>query len=330
VWGMEFDLTSNVTLNVTLQDIYDARDAIGGRLHRTPTFSATTLGEMAGVELFVKAELLQKTGSFKPRGVLNKLASLTPEERERGVIGISAGNHAQALAYGAGREGIPCTVVMPATASVNKAAAARGYGAEVVLHGETTIEAFAEYDRLLEARGLVPVHPFDDPYVIAGQGTVGLEMLEDVPDMEAVVVPVGGGGLIAGIAIAIKEQRPDVRVVGVEPEGAPSLTRALAAGRVEPLTSVSTIADGLAAPFAGPNTLAIAQRYVDEVVLVSDEEIARALGLVLERTKLQGEPAGVAGVAALLAGRCGLRPGARVVTPICGGNVDHVRLKALL
>jgi len=315
---------------VTLSDIHAARSVIGDRLHRTPTFSATTLGEMAGVRLWLKAELLQKTGSFKVRGVLTKLASLTSEERARGVIGISAGNHAQALAYGAALEGISATVVMPATAVTSKVAACRGYGAEVVLHGATTIEAFLEYDRLLEARGLTPVHPFNDLHVLAGQGTLGLELLEDVPDLEAVIVPVGGGALLGGIATAIKESRPGVRVVGVEPEGAPSLTRALEAGRVVPLDAVRTIADGLAAPFAGDLTLAIAQRYVDDVVLVSDAEIAAALGLVLERAKLQGEPAGVAGVAALLAGKCGVRPGARVVTPICGGNVDRARLKELL
>jgi threonine dehydratase len=292
--------------------------------------TATTLGAMAGVELLVKAELLQRTGSFKPRGVLTKLARLTPEERARGVIGISAGNHAQALAYGAACEGIACTVVMPATAVASKVAATRGYGAEVVLHGITTIEAFAEYDRLRTARRLVAVHPFDDPHVIAGQGTVGLEILEDVPDVDAVVVPVGGGGLISGIATALKEQRPEVRVVGVEPEGAPSLTRALEAGRVVPLPSVQTLADGLAAPFAGPLTLDIAQRYVDDVVLVSDDEIVEALRLTLERTKLQVEPAGAAGVAALLVRRCGVRPGARVVTVLSGGNVDRARLKEIL
>jgi threonine dehydratase len=208
--------------------------------------------------------------------------------------------------------------------------ATRGYGAEVVLHGATTIEAFAEYDRLRAAHRLVAVHPFDDPHVIAGQGTVGLEILDDVPDVDAVVVPVGGGGLICGIATALKEQRPGVRVVGVEPDGAPSLTRALEAGRVVPLPSVQTLADGLAAPFAGPLTLDIAQRYVDDVVLVSDDEIVEALRLTLERIKLQVEPAGAAGVAALLARRCGVRPGARVVAVLSGGNVDRARLKEIL
>lgn len=315
---------------VTVQDIYAARATIGGRLHRTPILSAASLGAMAGVELRVKAELLQKTGSFKPRGVLTKLAALTPVERACGVIGISAGNHAQALAYGAAQEGIACTVVMPQSAVESKVAASRGYGAEVVLFGVSSIEAFAEYDRLRDERGLTPVHPFNDPAVIAGQGTVGLEIVEDAPDLEAVVVPIGGGGLISGIAVAVKELRPAVRVIGVEPEGAPSLTRALAAGRVEPLESVRTIADGLAAPFAGELTLEIARRYVDEVVLVSDDEIAHALRLVLERTKLQVEPGGAAGVAALLAGRTGLPNGTRVVAVLSGGNVDRARLKELL
>lgn len=315
---------------ISLADIHAARAIIADRLHRTPTLTATGLGAMAGVRLLVKAELLQKTGSFKPRGVLTRLAGLTAEERARGVIGVSAGNHAQALAYGAAREGIPCTVVMPATAVAGKVAATRVYGARIVQSGTTTIEAFAEYERLLATEGQVPVHPFDDPAVIAGQGTVGLEVLEDVPDLEAVVVPVGGGGLLAGIAVAIKEQRPDVRVIGVEPEGAPSLSRALAAGRVEPLAAVQTIADGLAAPFAGPLTLEIAQRYVDEMVLVSDQEIAQALPLVLERTKLQVEPAAAAGVSALLGRRCALREGARTVAILSGGNIDRARLKELL
>lgn len=315
---------------ITLSDIQAARSVIGDRLHRTPVFTATALGAMAGVELLVKAELLQRTGSFKPRGVLNKLASLTPEERARGVVGVSAGNHAQALAYAAAREGIACTVVMAATAVESKVAATRGYGAEVVLYGASNIEAFTEYDRQVAERGLVPIHPFDDPLIMAGQGTVGLEIVEDVPDLAAVVVPVGGGGLIGGITTAIKEQRPGVRVIGVEPEGAPSLTRALAAGHVERLDSVRTIADGLAAPFASELTLTTARRYVDDVVLVSEQEIAQALALVLERTKLQVEPAGAAGVAALLAGRCGVRPGARVVAVLSGGNVDRARLKELL
>ncbi len=315
---------------VTLSDILAARAVIGDRLHRTPTLSATSLGAMARVQLLVKAELLQKTGSFKPRGVLAKLASLTAEERARGVIAISAGNHAQAVAYGATREGIPCTVVMPATAARSKVMAAREYGARIVQHGATSIEAFAEYDRLLAAEGQVPVHPFADPTVIAGQGTVGLEVLEDMPDLEAVIVPVGGGGLLAGVAVALKEQRPQVRVIGVEPVGAPGLSRALAAGHVTPLETLTTIADGLAAPFASDVTLEVAHRYVDDVVLVSDEEIVQALIVVLERTKLQVEPAGAAGVAALLAGRCRLREGARVVAILSGGNVDRSRLKEML
>jgi len=315
---------------IVLDDVYAARVAIGDRLHRTPLLSARSLGALTGVDLMVKAELLQRTGSFKPRGVLTKLASLTPEERARGVIGISAGNHAQALAYGAAAEGVAATVVMPSTASTAKVEATRSYGAEVILQGATTIEAFAHYDDLLKERGLVPVHPFDDSYVMAGQGTIGLELLEDWPDLDAVIVPVGGGGLLGGVAVAIKEQRPHVRVIGVEPEGAAAMSAALAAGAPVRLSSVSTIADGLAAPFAGPLTLEAAQHYVDDVVTVSDEDIAHALRLVLERTKLQVEPAGAAGMAALFAGVAGVRPGARVVVLLCGGNIDRARLKELL
>ncbi len=315
---------------VTLDDIYGARGVIGARLHRTPILTSATLSRMTGLEVQLKAELLQKTGSFKPRGVLNKLAALTPEERARGVIGISAGNHAQALAYGAALEGIACTVVMPETAVAGKVAASRDYGATVIQYGASTIEAFAEYDRLRESGGYTAVHPFNDPLVVAGQGTVGLEIVEDAPDLEAVVVPLGGGGLISGVALAIKLQRPDVRLVGVEPEGAPSMFRALGQGHIVALDSVRTIADGLAAPFTGELVLDIVRRYVDEVVLVSDAEIASAVGLLLERSKLLVEPAGAAGVAALLTGKGGLTAGTRVVAVLSGGNIDPARLKELL
>src|SRR5919109_361047 len=308
---------------VTLHDIHDARALLGSRLHRTPVLTATTLGAMAGVELLVKAELLQRTGSFKPRGVLTKLAHLTPEERARGVIGISAGNHAQALAYGAAREGIACTVVMPATAVASKVAATRGYGAEVVLHGATTIEAFAEYDRLRTARRLVAVHPFDDPYVIAGQGTVGLEILEDVPDVDTIVVPVGGGGLISGIAVAAAGR---ARIVGVEPEGSTALHSALEAGERVELTPTS-IPDGLNAPHAGTNALAIVRELTDGVVLVSEEEIAHGFRFLYERAKLACEPAGAAAVAAVLAGEGEAGP---TVCVVSGGNVALETAAAIL
>ncbi|MGH2410729.1 MAG: threonine ammonia-lyase [Chloroflexota bacterium] len=315
---------------IALDDVRRARAVIGDRLHRTPILPQPALGDLAGVTLALKAELFQRTGSFKARGVLNKLAGLTPEERARGVIGSSAGNHALALAFGAALEGIAATVVMPLSAPSSKVAAARAYGAEVIQVGATSVEMMREYERLVPLRGQTPVHPFADPLVMAGQGTLALEILEDLPDLEAILVGIGGGGLIGGVATAIKGLAPHVRVVGVEPEGAPGMTRALAAGKVVRLSSVDTIADGLAPPFVGELGLAATQRDVDDVVRVSDAEIREAMALMLEQAKLMAEPAGAAALAALLAGRAGVRPGARVVVVVSGGNIDRARLKSLL
>jgi threonine dehydratase len=321
-----------------LDDIRRARGVIEGRVHRTPLLSAALLGRQAAVRagvdtgvvrLYLKAENLQKTGSFKPRGVLNKLRSLSAEEKRRGLITISAGNHAQALAYAAAAEGLRCIVVMPEGASETKIAASRAYGAEVVIHG-TMHQAFEKVDELRAARGLTLVHPFDDLLIIAGQGTVGLEILEDLPDVDVVIVPIGGGGLISGIAAAIKQSKPDVRVVGVEPHGAPTLTQALAAGRPVRLDSVTTIADGLTAPIAGEHTLAHVRAFVDEIVLVSEEELAAGVRAVLQYAKLLAEPAGAAGVAALLAGRVEAPADARVVAVLSGGNIDLARLRGLV
>jgi threonine dehydratase len=317
-------------MTITIEDIRRAQSVIAGKVHRTPIISSTGLGDMAGVRLSLKAEVFQRTGSFKIRGVVNKLAGLSPEERSRGVIGMSAGNHAQALAFGARLAGISSTVVMPLNAAASKVAATKAYGAEVVQFGATSVEMIAEYERLVAANGQVPVHPFDDPLVVAGQGTLGLEILEDVADLDLVVVGIGGGGLIAGVATAIKELAPHVRVVGVEPEGAPGMTRALAAGHVVRLTTVQTIADGLAPPFVGEIPLGVARRYLDDVVMVNDAEIREAMALVMERAKLWVEPSGAAAFAAILAGRCGARQGARVVAVASGGNIDRVRLKDLL
>lgn len=314
---------------VTLGDIKDARTRVGSDVHRTPLAFSRTFSELLGEHLYLKQECLQKTGSFKPRGALNKLRQLTPEERQRGVITVSAGNHAQSLAYGARISHVRATVVMPANASQGKAEAARAYGAEVVLHGDVKA-AFARCLDLQRERGLTLVHPFDDPAIIAGQGTVGLEILEDLPDADLVIVGIGGGGLISGIATAIKEQRPRCRVVGVEPEGAAAMARSLEARRVVRLETVDTIADGLGAPFAGELTLAHVQRYVDDVVLVSDEEIVKAVRLLLERCKLLVEPAGAAALAALLSGKVTPPPGGRTVAVLSGGNIDLPRLKSIL
>lgn len=307
----------------------DARERIRHRVHLTPVFSATLLGRRAGVRLFLKCENLQKTGSFKVRGVLNKLLQLEPEERGRGVVTVSAGNHAQALAWGSRAAGIDCTVVMPEDASRTKVAASRGYGARVVLHGDV-FGAFEKARALADEEGRTFVHPFDDPAIVAGQGTIGLELSEQAPDATAVVVPIGGGGLIGGIATALKLYGRPLRVYGVEPEGAAAMRRSLDAGRPVRLEAVDTIADGLASPMAGELTYELVRRHVDDVVTVTDGEISRALGEILGWTKLLAEPAGAAAVAALLAGRLPLAEDERVVCLLSGGNVDLDRLKALL
>lgn len=291
-------------------DVERAAGLISGRLHRTPTLSCRTLGP----EVFLKAELLQRTGSFKPRGVLTKLASLTPEEKARGVIAISAGNHAQAVAWGAAEEGLDALVVMWRGASEAKLAATRGYGAAVDLEAGDPAEAFERLAVLLEETGRTLVHPFDDPHTIAGQGTVGLEILEDVPGVETVVVPIGGGGLIAGVATAVAGR---ARVVGVEPELSTAMHSALAAGEPVAVTPTS-VADGLNAPHAGRDALAIVQERVEEVVLVSEAEIENAFRFVYERAKLACEPAGAAAVAAVLSGKV---DGGRTVCVVSGGNV---------
>ncbi|HET9461446.1 MAG TPA: pyridoxal-phosphate dependent enzyme [Gaiellaceae bacterium] len=293
-------------------DIARASVLIRGHLHRTPTLSCRSLGPRA----FLKAELFQKTGSFKPRGMLAKLASLTAEEKSNGIVTWSAGNAAQGAAFAAAREGVECMVFMWSTANPLKVAATRAYGAEVNLEAASPAEAHERLLEYVEETGRAFVHPFDDPVLQTGHGTLGLEVVEDVPDVATIVVPVGGGGLVAGVASAV-----DCRVVGVEPEGAPSLTAALAAGspvHIEP----RSIADGLNAPFTGEGTLDVCRERVAEVVLVSDEEIEEGMRFLYTRAKLACEPAGAAAVAALLAGKIELDAGAPVVAVVSGGNAD--------
>ncbi|MCH8812569.1 MAG: pyridoxal-phosphate dependent enzyme [Gemmatimonadetes bacterium] len=311
-----------------LEHLQEAQARISGSLHRTPVVSSRTLSERVGRPVFLKCENLQKTGSFKVRGALNLILELDDVARGPGVVTISAGNHAQAVAWSAARAGISATVVMPANASPTKVRASEEYGAEVILQG-TIFEAFDLALEVAQDRGLTFLHAFDDPLIIAGQGTVGLEILEDVPDVATVVAPVGGGGLISGVALAVASLAPGARVFGVEPHGACAMRKSLDKGEAVHLESIDTIADGLGAPMAGELTFEVVRHHVEDVVLVSDDEIRVAMAFVLERAKLLVEPAGAAGVAALLAGRIPLADGP-VVAVLSGGNVDLDRLPDLL
>lgn len=320
---------------IGLAEILAARARLGMRVHHTPLLTSHTLGQRIGAHARLKAESMQKTGSFKARGALNKIEQLAPEEKVRGIITVSAGNHAQGVAWAAAAAGVKATVVMAETATPSKVAATRDYGAEVVLYGPSAIESFAAMERLRQERGLTLVHPFDDPAVIAGQGTIGLELLDDWPDLgeqpgDTVVVPIGGGGLIAGIAIALKEQRPRLRVIGVEPAGAASMVVSLHAGHAIHLDRVETVADGLAAPFAGELTYQIVRERVDDVVVLDDATILAGLRFLLERAKLLAEPAGAAATAALLSGAVRVPAGAKVVAVVSGGNIDLNRLQEYL
>lgn len=324
------DSTSHVTLPITLADVQAARERIAGRVHRTPLLSAARLGAPAGVRLFLKCESLQKTGSFKPRGALNRIDLLPAAARERGVVAVSAGNHAQALAWAASAVGVRSTVVMPEHAPRTKVEASRGYGAEVVLHGASSLDALARAREIEREQGLTFVHPFDDADVVAGAGTVSLELLEDLPDVDVVVVPIGGGGLIAGMAVALKALRPSVRIFGVEPARADTMRRSLDSGRVERLEGPRTIADGLAAPMAGDLPLPIVRALVDDVVRVSEEEIAEGMRALVASAKLVAEGGGAAAAAAIIAGRIPAAPNARVAAVVTGGNVDASLLSSVL
>ena len=323
---------------VGLDAILAARQRIAGRVHRTPLLSSATAvrflaaaggPRIADDRLYLKAEHLQKTGSFKARGMTNRIATLDADQRARGAITMSAGNAGQAYAWAGHEAGVPMTVVMATNANPTKVEACRGYGAEVVLEGTHVGEAFAALERIRDARGLTFVHPFDDAAVVAGHGSVGLELLEDLPDVDVLVVGVGGGGLISGVAAAIREGRPAVRVYGVEPTDAAAMTLALEAGspvQIQP----RTVADGLAAPFAGNLTLAMCRRYLEGIVILTDAEILSGVRFAAERMKQVLEPAGAAALAAVLHGRIPINDGERVAVVASGGNVDIARLGELL
>jgi threonine dehydratase len=314
----------------TLEEIRQARIRIGSSVLVSPCPRSGTFSEMSGNEVFLKLENLQYTGSYKERGALNRILTLSPGEVERGLIAASAGNHAQAVAYHATRLGMSAEICMPLATPLNKVMATRRFGAEVVLHGANYDEADGEARRRSLVGGLTFLHPFDDDAVIAGQGTLGLELLEQVPAVEVVFVAIGGGGLASGLACALKETKPDIRVIGVQAERLPSMKLAIEARKpVTVLPSGTTLADGIAVRRAGDRTLPMVQKYVDEIVTVEEEEIASAVLLMLEREKILAEGAGAAALAALLYRKTGVA-GKNVVVVVSGGNMDVTLLSRII
>ncbi len=314
-------------MTTTIDDIRAAAERLEGQVIRTPLVQAARMSEVLGCELFLKLENLQRTGSFKDRGAFNRLSQLSPEEARRGVIAMSAGNHAQGGAYHAQRLGIPATIVMPEFAPFSKVERTKAFGAHVVLTGDT-LDASAQAARqIAEEKGFTFVHPYDDPHVIAGQGTIGLEILADLPDVDTIVVPIGGGGLISGISLAAKDANPDIHMIGVETELYPSMLNALK-GRGE-LPGGSSLADGIAVKNPGKLTREIIARLVEDIAIVPEVSIETAITRLVEEQKIVAEGAGAAGVAAILneperfAGR-------KVATVICGGNIDVRLLSGVL
>ncbi len=314
---------------IQLSDIQAALSRIRADIRVSPCPRSEAFSGLTGNSIFLKLDNQQRTGAFKERGALNKILMMTPEERSHGVIAASAGNHAQGVAYHAGRHGVKARIVMPLPTPLTKVSATRAYGAEVILHGANYDEAYE--NALLQAQqdSLTLIHAFDDDAVIAGQGTLGLEILHQHPDIEVIVSPIGGGGLIGGIACAVKESRPSVKVFGVQPARLPSMKAAVAAGKLVTLEAAKTIADGIAVRRAGERTLPLVQKYVDDIVTVEEEEIANAILLLLEREKTLAEGAGAAAIAAVLNRKLPLQ-GKRVAVLVCGGNIDVTLLARII
>jgi threonine dehydratase len=314
---------------VTYEDVLEARKVLRGVAKHTPLKTSRSFSQMTGANVVLKAENLQTTGSFKIRGAYNKIHHLSDAEKKAGVVCSSAGNHAQGVAYSASALGLNSTVFMPIFAPPTKVLATRGYGATVVLEGESYDEAYKAAREFADANGSTFVHPFNDDRVIAGQGTIGLEIHEDFPKANCVFVPVGGGGLVSGVAIAMKRLNPDIEIIGVEAGGAPSMKQSLEQGRIIPLSSIATIADGIAVKTPGDKTFALVREHVDRVVTVDDEQIAAALYLLLQRSKLVVEPAGATSLAAILAAGEDVR-GRNAVALLSGGNVDLAMLTQII
>ncbi len=316
---------------IGLADVVAARERIRDSIYYSPCPHSEMLSALTGQNVYLKLENLQMTGSFKERGALNRIAMLTPQQAERGVIAASAGNHAQGVAHHATKRGIRSLIVMPQQTPLVKVTATRNFGADVVLHGANFDEAYAEARRLCERNGMTFIHPFDDVDVMAGQGTIGLELLEQVPRMDAVVVPIGGGGLIGGIACAMKESRPEVKVIGVQTARLPSMLAAMAQHGPVTVDPATTIADGIAVRRAGDVTFPMIERYVDEIVTVDEDEIASAILVLLEREKTLAEGAGAAALAVLLQQKSAIiKPGAQTAVLVCGGNIDVTLLSRII
>jgi threonine dehydratase len=323
-------LSKDAAERLTLEDVRAAAERIAGRVHLTPCWHSRTFSDLSGASVWLKYENLQRTGSYKIRGALNRILTLPAEQRSRGVIAASAGNHAQGVAVAASLAKVPATIVMPKQAPLAKVAATKGYGARVVLHGDVFDEAHAEALRLATQEGLTYVHPFDDPMVMAGQGTVALEILSAAPEIDTLVVPIGGGGLIAGVSVAAKALKPSINVIGVQAAGANSTALAFHGQYTAPLESPTTIADGLLTRSPGKRTLPIIRQCVDDVVTVTDESIAETVVLLMERAKTVAEPAGAVALAAILSGAIPNLNKKECCAIISGGNVDPNLMDRLL
>jgi threonine dehydratase len=323
--GTESVQNSNMSYNdnvPTIEDIFKARNLLKGTpIRKTPLQASDTFTKLTGTNLFLKIESLQRTGSFKVRGAFVKLNMLTKEQSKYGVIAASAGNHAQGVAYAASKKDISCTIIMPNNASPAKVAATRSYGAKVVLRGSDYDECWSATQELAKAEGRTIIHAFDDSQIISGQGTIGLELLEDLPDIDEVYLPVGGGGLAAGTAIAIKSKKPNVKIIGIESKAFPAMKESLDKGHLTAIRSGYTIADGIAVKAPGKLTFEIASRYLDDIMTVDDSSIVKTMFLLMERAKLVVEPAGAASLAYLLSNGHG-RKDKRTVSILTGGNVD--------
>ena len=308
---------------INIVDIQKAYSNISSNIHRTPISTSTYLSQKYNSNFFFKQELFQKTGSFKIRGVLNKLSSLTSDQLKNGVISLSSGNHAQAVAYGSKIYNISSTIVMPTYSTKSKIEATKGYGAKVIITDEDLITVVNEIQKETNA---TLIHPFDDDHIIAGQGTLGLEITEDMPDIDHIFTAIGGGGLISGISIAMKAHNPKIKIIGIEPEGADGMRQSLEKRKPVTLDSINTIADGLSAPFIGEKNFEIVQKHIDQLITVSDKEIIETMWLIFERTKLFVEPSAAAGLAPIIFDKYKLPINSKAMFILCGGNIDKEKL----